>query len=82
MRRAQDIGAAVGGRRFSREFELEADHLGTLIALRGGFDPVRGAAYFARIEDPGNEFLGTHPPNAARIEIVRRTTAELRRQGV
>lgn len=71
------IGATVGARRFSKEFELEADALGTLIAARAGFDPVRGAAYFSRIPDPGDRFLGTHPPNAERIDTVRRTAAGL-----
>ncbi len=71
------IGGDVGARRFSREHELEADALGTVIAARAGFDPVRGAAFFARIPDPGDRFLGTHPPNAQRIDIVRRTAAGL-----
>lgn len=78
VRTAQDIGATVGARQFSKEFELEADALGTEIAFRAGFDPVRGAAFFSRLPDPGDRFLGTHPPNAARTEIVRRTAAGLR----
>ncbi len=68
---AQQVGGAVGVRSFSKRFELEADALGTVIAGRAGYDPVRGAAYFTRIPDPGNAFLGTHPPNADRIETVR-----------
>ena len=76
---AQQMGATVGSRTFSKQFELEADRLGTVIAYRAGYDPVRGAAFFTRIPDPGNRFLGSHPPNAARIETVRRTMAELRR---
>lgn len=78
VRVAQDIGATVGARTFSKEFELEADTLGTVIAYRAGYDPVAGAAYFTRIDDPGNRFLGSHPPNAQRIETVRRTAAGLR----
>lgn len=78
IRDAQDIGGALGARRFSKDFELEADALGTVLAWNAGFDPERGAAFFARIPDPGNRFLGTHPPNAARIDIVRRTLATLR----
>ncbi|MEM8631335.1 MAG: M48 family metalloprotease [Pseudomonadota bacterium] len=70
-------GALVGARSYSKAFELEADELGTIIAARAGFDPVRGARYFMRIDDPGNTFLGTHPPNAERIETVRRTAARL-----
>lgn len=71
------IGASVGARRFSKEFELDADVLGTVIAARAGYDPVRGAEFFSRIPDPGDRFLGTHPPNADRIAAVRRTAAGL-----
>ncbi len=74
---AQRLGGTIGARRFSKDFELEADRLGTVIAARAGYDPVRGAEYFNRIPDPGNRFLGTHPPNADRIETVRRTAAGL-----
>ncbi len=77
VRQAQEIGAAVGARTYSKEFELEADALGTIIAARAGFDPVRGAEFFWRIPDPGDQFLGTHPPNAERVAIVRRTAAGL-----
>ncbi|MBD3677521.1 MAG: M48 family metalloprotease [Rhodobacteraceae bacterium] len=75
---AQQIGATVGARSYSKEFELEADRLGTVIAFRSGYDPARGAAYFARIPDPGDKFLGSHPPNARRVEAVRETLATLR----
>ncbi|SIO13291.1 M48 family metallopeptidase [Vannielia litorea] len=74
---ASRVGAGIGARRFSKEFELEADALGTIIAKRAGYDPVRGAAFFNRIPDPGDAFLGSHPPNASRIETVRRTAAGL-----
>lgn len=73
IRTAQEIGAAFGARTYSKDFELEADELGTVIAFMAGFDPVRGAAFFARIPDPGDRFLGTHPPNADRIATVLRT---------
>ena len=74
---AQRNGALVGARSYSKEFELEADALGTVITARAGYDPVRGAQFFARIPDPGDRFLGTHPPNTQRIEIVKRTAAGL-----
>ncbi|MGB3408367.1 MAG: M48 family metallopeptidase [Jannaschia sp.] len=70
-------GAQVGARRFSKEHELEADALGTIITARAGYDPVRGAAFFTRIPDPGDRFLGTHPPNADRIATVRRVASGL-----
>lgn len=77
IRAGQEFGAAIGLRSFSKEFELEADALGTVIAKRAGYDPVRGAEFFNRLPDPGNRFLGTHPPNAARIETVRRVASAL-----
>lgn len=77
IRRAAELGLAVGARRYSREFELEADRLGTVITAEAGFDPVRGAAFFARLPDPGDRFLGTHPPNADRVAAVRATAAGL-----
>lgn len=77
VRTAQELGAAVGARSYSKDFELEADRLGTIIAARAGYDPVRGAEFFFRVPDPGDRFLGTHPPNAERVEMVRRTAAGL-----
>lgn len=68
---ASDIGAAVGARNYSKTYELEADQLGAQMTLSAGFDPVLGAAYFTRIPDPSNRFLGTHPPNNDRIAAVR-----------
>lgn len=68
---AQNIGGTVGARRFSKGFELEADSLGARIARSAGYDPVRGVLYFQDAADPGDRFLGTHPPNADRIRIVR-----------
>jgi Zn-dependent protease with chaperone function len=78
VRVAQDLGATVGARRFSKEFELEADALGTVIAYRAGYDPARGAEFFTRIPDPGNRFLGTHPPNTERRATVLNTLAQIR----
>ena len=78
IQEAQKIGATVGARRFSKGFELEADALGTEITERAGFDALRGAAFFDRLPDPGNKFLGTHPPNADRRATVARAVAALR----
>ena len=77
VQRAQQIGGQLGARSYSKDFELEADALGTVITVRAGYDPLRGAAFFTRIPDPGDKFLGTHPPNAARIQTVRNTVAGL-----
>lgn len=74
---AQREGALVGSRIYSKDFELEADALGTVISKRAGYDPLKGAQFFFRIPDPGDRFLGTHPPNRKRLDIVRRTAAGL-----
>lgn len=72
-----DVGGSVGARAYSKDHELEADALGTRITHAAGYDPVRGAAFFQRIPDPGDRFLGSHPPNGQRIDTVRRTAAQL-----
>lgn len=74
---AQQTGAQVGARTYSKDFELEADALGTIITANAGYNPLRGAEFFARIPDPGDKFLGTHPPNSQRLDTVRRTAAGL-----
>lgn len=70
-----NLGGTVGARAYSKDHELEADALGARITHDAGYDPVIGAAFFERIPDPGNVFLGTHPPNAERIATVRRAAA-------
>jgi Zn-dependent protease with chaperone function len=74
---AARLGAEIGARAFSKDFELEADAMGTVITHRAGYDPVLGGAYFARIPDPGDQFLGSHPPNAARQALVLQVAAGL-----
>ncbi len=78
VRAAQNMGAEVAARSYSREFELEADALGAEIALQAGYDPVRGSGFFDRLPDPGDRFLGSHPPNAERKALVAATTRRLR----
>lgn len=73
-----NAGATVGARRYAKPFELEADRIGALIAARAGYDPLAGAEIFRRIPDPGNQFLGTHPPNAERLREVERAVARIR----
>ncbi len=78
VREAQNVGAEVAARSYSKEFELEADALGAEIALIAGFDPNRGTGFFDRLPDPGDRFLGTHPPNAQRKALVAATVRRLR----
>jgi len=79
--RAAEMGAGFAARRYSKEFELEADLIGTRIAFAAGYDPILGAAFFDRLPDPGDRFLGSHPANADRKALVARETARLRAGG-
>ncbi len=77
IERAEKRSAFIGIRKYSKQYELEADALGTIITARSGYDPLKGAQYFHRIPDPGDKYLGSHPRNSKRLEIVRRTAAKL-----
>lgn len=76
---AQDLGAFVGARSYSKEFELEADQLGAIITHKAGYRPSEGVKFFARLPDPGDRFLGTHPANYDRVKVVNDT---IRRYGL
>ncbi|MEX1660110.1 M48 family metallopeptidase [uncultured Thioclava sp.] len=75
---ARKAGAEMGSRLFAKDYELEADRLGTIITWDAGYDPLKGAAFFRRLPDPEETVLGTHPANALRLDVVAKTVAELR----
>lgn len=77
IERAEQRSAFIGIRKYSKQYELEADALGTVITARSGYNPIKGAQYFHRIPDPGDKYLGSHPQNAQRLEVVRRTVSKL-----
>jgi Zn-dependent protease with chaperone function len=77
LERVQKLGAEVGVQVNVKAFELEADQLGTIITHNAGYNPLIGAKYFDRLPDPGDQFLGTHPPNAERVQIVQDTARQL-----
>lgn len=72
------LGGLVAISGFSKEFELEADALGAVITEIAGYDALAGAQYFRRMKDPGHKYLGTHPPNAQRLQTVRRAVAGMK----
>lgn len=76
--RAQQIGAGVAARSYSKDYELQADAIGAEIAWHAGYDPMLGAAFFDRLPDPGDQFLGSHPANSQRKAVVARVVASLR----
>lgn len=74
-----DLGQQIGGRAYSQSFELEADVLGTYIAELAGYDPVDGAASFARFAG-SSSILATHPPGAQRYGTVIATAQQIEAQ--
>lgn len=72
---ATNIGGTIGARRYSKDFELQADSLGAQIAEAAGYDALRGVLYFQRARDPGDQFMGTHPANGDRIRVVQQAVA-------
>lgn len=72
VKSAQELGASIGARTYSKSYELEADGLGAQIVTIAGYNPLHGAEFFLRIPDPGDSFLGSHPSNAERIAAVER----------
>lgn len=80
--RSVELGAALGERAYSQTYELESDMLGTRIAAAAGYDPVKGARFFARSESARSgsgrlSFWGTHPPDSKRLAVVIATMAEI-----
>ncbi|WP_170432909.1 M48 family metallopeptidase [Ruegeria arenilitoris] len=83
---AVNLGMKVGNKAFSQTYELESDVIGTYIAKTAGYDPVRGARFFARPEnlksgDGQLSFWGTHPPDEKRIAVVLATVDKMENTG-
>jgi len=76
------LGAALGNMAYSQAYELEADVIGTYITRSAGYDPVKGAKFFARPEpvrstDGKLSFWGTHPPDSKRLATVIATVERI-----
>ena len=59
---------------YSRELELEADHVGLRIMSKAGYDPNEAIAFWRRAQtDPdfgGTNFFSTHPPAEKRLQSL------------
>jgi len=76
------LGAAVGGHAWSQSYELESDVIGTHIARAAGYDPVKGARFFARNAARQGAsgrltIWGTHPADPKRMATVIETDAAI-----
>lgn len=80
------LGAIAAGAyllKFSREYETEADILGTQIMARAGYDPQDLAGMFRTLEQQGRgsglpQFLSSHPNPKNRYERINQEIALLR----
>ncbi|MGC8976304.1 MAG: M48 family metalloprotease [Candidatus Ratteibacteria bacterium] len=74
-----DIGALV----YSKEFEKEADYLGTYILAASGYDITNAANLWRKMaaEYPGSTkdiFLATHPSSPERYILIEKTVKEIK----
>ncbi|MDE2290711.1 MAG: M48 family metallopeptidase [Elusimicrobia bacterium] len=78
---AYQVGVGVGVLLpFSRRQESEADHIGLILMAKAGYDPDAAVGFWGRMEQEGGgggggglgAFLRTHPPDAQRLEQIRR----------
>jgi predicted Zn-dependent protease len=81
---AANIGIPLTFLQFSREFEGEADFLGTQYLYRSGYDPQALVTFFEKIENLEKQKPGlvarafeTHPPTPDRIEHTQEEIANL-----
>ncbi|MEM8571722.1 MAG: M48 family metalloprotease [Pseudomonadota bacterium] len=83
IRDAMDLGAFVGVRTYSQQFEFEADWIGAFIAARAGYDPENGAQIFLRPSlqsGGGPTLLSTHPASPQRTALVSQAAREISQQ--
>lgn len=66
---------------YSREHELEADHIGIMLMAKAGYDPSEAPVFWERFSavkggDAPMEFLSTHPSDARRSAALRELLPE------
>ncbi|MCM8766551.1 MAG: M48 family metallopeptidase [Candidatus Omnitrophica bacterium] len=79
----QGIFGDIAGLVFSKEFEKEADYLGTYISAISGYDVSDAPNFWRRIaaEYPGSTkdvFLATHPSSPERYILIEKTVSEIK----
>ncbi len=76
-----DIGAKIGARAYSQEFESEADYVGMYHASRAGWNMAGAGNTFRQMALANPEAIhslgGTHPSFASRAVLVEQTALEI-----
>ncbi len=69
------LGAGVISMKYSRADEAQADAVGAIIMYKAGYNPVRLAQFFLRLEQNarsgGPQFLSDHPDPGNRVQAVQ-----------
>jgi hypothetical protein len=69
------LGAGVISMRYSRADEAQADAIGAIIMYKAGYNPIRLAQFFLRLEQKarsgGPQFLSDHPDPGNRVQAVQ-----------
>jgi predicted Zn-dependent protease len=75
---AQTVAALnfnFGNLKYSRNHELEADHMGLIFAAMAGYDPQVAITFWQRMASASTnqtaEFLSDHPSDATRIKNIQ-----------
>jgi hypothetical protein len=80
------LGVGAYFLKFSREYETEADVLGSQIMARAGYDPIGLANMFKTLEQQGSgggpQFLSDHPNPANRFARIQQERDSLARAGL
>ena len=79
---AAELGAGAARLAFSKQEEREADYLGAYLVARAGYDLERAGRLWARLARTGAPatagLLDSHPADAERLALWRRTAEEIR----
>jgi Peptidase family M48 len=69
------LGAGVISMRYSRADEAQADAVGAIIMYKAGYNPIRLAQFFQKLEQKqrsgGPQFLSDHPDPGNRVQAVQ-----------
>jgi hypothetical protein len=69
------LGAGVLSMKYSRADEAQADAVGAIIMYKAGYNPMRLAEFFQKLESQdragGPQFLSDHPNPGNRVQAVR-----------
>lgn len=77
---AFNIGGPLGIMAYSRQNELEADHLGVIFMAMAGYNPQESIPFWQRMANMGGqkppELLSTHPSDARRVSQLQQLMPE------